>query len=196
MGFFDDRPLPPPPPEPPRRLRPVWDRPEAAIGGVAPGEWLLARTEDAAVGVSGFRAYPNGVEMTLTVLLRREDPWGRGVLFHLHERPSPGGGIPDDFLRFGVLFADGTSATNLGPRHLSPDSSLEPPVLMQQGGGGGGRRFDLRYWVWPLPPAGSMTLIVEWPAKGMAETRVEVDTGPIREAAARAIQVFPEDEEE
>jgi hypothetical protein len=197
MGFFENRRLTPPPPEPPRRRRPVWDRPEAAIGGVAPGELVVARSDEAAVGVSGFRAYPNGFEMTLTVLLRREDRWGRGMVFHhLHERPQPGDAVPDEFLRFGVQFADGTSATNLGERHVAPDASLSPPVLMQQGGGGGGRRSDMRYWVWPLPPAGPMTLVVEWPWKGIAESRAEVDTQPILDAASRAIQVFPEDEEE
>jgi len=195
MGFFDDRPLPPPPPEPPRRPRPVWERPEAAIGGVAPGELLLARSDDAAVAVSGFRAYPNGFEMTLSVLLRREDRWGHGRVFHhLHERPEPDAELPAEFLRFGVLFADGTSATNLGERHLPPEARVTAPLLMQQGGGGGGRRFDLRFWVWPLPPAGPMTLVVEWPWKGIAESRAEIDTQPIRDAAARTIQVFPEDD--
>jgi hypothetical protein len=196
MGFFDDRPLPPPPPEPPRRRRPVWEQPEAAIGGVAPGETVLARSDEAAVGVSGFWAFPNGFGMTLAVVLRRDDERGGGMVFHrIHER-VPGAEIPDEFLRFGVLFADGTSATNLGERHYSPHASLAPPVLMQRGGGGGGRRFDYRYWVWPLPPAGPMTLVVEWPWKGIAETRTEIDTQPILNAATRAIQVFPEDEED
>jgi hypothetical protein len=189
MGFFDDRPLPPPPPEPPRRQRREWERPEASIAGGAPGELLLARSDEAAIGVSGFRAFPNGFEMTLTVLLREEDPWGRGMMFHrMHEGGPPG----EEFLRFGVLFADGSSATNLGDRHIGPDEPT-PPLLRQQGGGGGGRRFDFRYWVWPLPPAGPMALVVEWPWKGIAETRAEIDTQPIREAAGRAIQVYPED---
>ncbi|MFI6070741.1 hypothetical protein ACIA5C_04010 [Actinoplanes sp. NPDC051343] len=197
MGFFDDRPLPPPPPEPPRRRRPVWDRPEAAVGGVAPGEFLVARSDEAAVAVSGFRAFPNGFEMTLTVLLRRDDQWRHGRVFQqLHEGPEPGAPLPDEFLRFGVLFADGTSATNLGGRHIAPDASVAPPMLMQRGGGGGGRRFDLGYWVWPLPPPGPMTLVVEWPARGITESRAEVDTQPILEAASRAIQVFDEDEDE
>jgi hypothetical protein len=107
----------------------------------------------------------------------------------MHEGGPPG----EEFLRFGVLFADGTSATNLGGRHFAPDEPA-PPLLRQQGGGGGGRRFDFRYWVWPLPPAGPMTLVVEWPWKGIAETRAEIDTQPILDAAARAIQVFPEDD--
>jgi hypothetical protein len=190
MGFFDDRPLPPPPPEPPQRRRREWERPEAAIGGGAPGELLLARSDDAAIGVSSFRAFPNGFEMALTVLLRQEDPWGRGMMFHRMDEGGPPG---EEFLRFGVLFADGTSATNLGGRHFTPDEPA-PPLLRQQGGGGGGRRFDFRYWVWPLPPAGPMTLVVEWPWKGIAETRAEIDTQPILDAAARAIQVFPEDD--
>jgi hypothetical protein len=51
----------------------------------------------------------------------------------------------------------------------------------------------MRYWVWPLPPPGPLTFVVEWPAHGIAESRAELDTQPILDAAARAIQVFPED---
>jgi hypothetical protein len=194
MGFFDDRPLPPPPPEPPRRRRPGWDRPELALGGVAPGELVLGRSDEAALGVSGFRAFPNGFEMTLTVALRDDDPFGLGAVYHrMHEPPARGADLPAEFLRFGVRFADGTSATNLAGRHLEPDASPTPPVLIQRGGGGGGRRFDFEYWVWPLPPDGPMTLVTEWPWKGIAESRAEIDTAPIRAAAARAVQLFPEE---
>jgi hypothetical protein len=192
MGFFAGVPVPPPEPEEPRRRRPVWAKPEAALAGVAPGEILLARSDDVAIGVSGFRAYPSGFELTLVVLLRSEDR--RGRIFQRLGRTLPGEELDDEFLRFGILFADGTSATNLGGwHHPRPDEEPTPPILSHNGGGGGGRRYDMHYWVWPLPPPGPMTIVGEWPARGIPETRAEIDTQPIRDAATRAIQVFPED---
>jgi hypothetical protein len=195
MRFFDGRPPPPPEPEPTRRLRSPWEKPESVLAGVAAGEVLLARSADAAVGVSGFRGYPEGFELTLTVLVRQEDR--RGMLFRRLNEPLVEGVTADEFLRFGLLFADGSSATNLGGRHYPrPDQQPDGPLLQQQGGGGGGRRMDMRYWVWPLPPPGRLTFVCEWPAHGIPESRAAIDSQPILDAAARAIEVFPEDDDQ
>jgi hypothetical protein len=61
MGFFDD--LPAPAPAPPRRHHP-WEPPEAEFPGIVPiGTLVLARTDQAAVAVTGlsvfFRRYRN-----------------------------------------------------------------------------------------------------------------------------------------
>jgi hypothetical protein len=42
------------------------------------------------------------------------------------------------------------------------------------------------FWLWPLPPAGPVAFVVEWPSEGIAETRVEIDATLLREAAARS----------
>jgi hypothetical protein len=41
-----------------------------------------------------------------------------------------------------------------------------------------------------MPPAGTIELVVEWPAVDISLTRTPVDTGPILEAAGRAQVVF------
>jgi hypothetical protein len=38
-----------------------------------------------------------------------------------------------------------------------------------------------------------VTFVAEWPARGIPESRAEIDAQPILDAATRAIQVFPED---
>jgi hypothetical protein len=48
------------------------------------------------------------------------------------------------------------------------------------------------YWVWPLPPAGPMTFVCEWTAFGIRETRTEVDTKLILDAAAQSIKLWPD----
>jgi hypothetical protein len=37
-----------------------------------------------------------------------------------------------------------------------------------------------------------LALVVEWPAVGLAEHRVELDARAINEAAARAVHVWPD----
>src|SRR2546430_3515945 len=74
-----------------------------------------------------------------------------------------------------------------------PDAEPTGPVLFPDGGGGGGRRYDMRYWVWPLPPPGPVAFVCEWPAFGIPESRAELDARPILDAAARALGLWPED---
>ena len=66
-------------------------------------------------------------------------------------------------------------------------------MLFPDGGGGGGRRYDMRYWVWPLPPPGPVAFVCEWPAFGIPESRAELDARLILDAAARAVESWPED---
>ncbi len=65
----------------------------------------------------------------------------------------PGAEPPPEFLRIGIQFSDGSSVANVGG-HAVPRSDALPasPILIADGGGGGGRRYDQRFWVWPLPP--------------------------------------------
>jgi hypothetical protein len=38
-----------------------------------------------------------------------------------------------------------------------------------------------------------LTFVCEWPALGIAETRVDLDAGLLHAAAARAVRLWPED---
>jgi len=135
--------------------------------GVRPGataaETLLAHTDDVAVVLGPLFAWPNGVR--LTVWLRVRDP----------------ATAPDqtDF-QLAAEFADGRRAIDAGhPRRRRPP--VDGPRLTPQGGAG-----SWNYWLWPLPPAGPLTFVCAWPSQGLAETKAEIDAGPLREAAARA----------
>jgi hypothetical protein len=99
----------------------------------------------------------------------------------------------DELLRFGVQFADGRKATNLDRPSYDPDREPDRPVLNQHGGGGGGLAWDMGHWVWPLPPPGPFTFVCEWPARGIAESRAEIDAGSILEAAGRAVTFWPDE---
>jgi len=193
MSFFDSIPQPPPP-EPVRRRRPAWMRSDAVIPGLVPWEVMLARTGQAAVAVGGLHAYPNGFEFTVHVRLRQEHeprPGGAGLFERHGWRPEPHEG-----LRLGVLYADGRRAA--APGGLPPpgdDAGAGQLVLRENGGGGSARMWDGNFWVSPLPPEGPVIFVVSWPEHEVAETRAELDGAAIREAAGRAVMLWPEEPE-
>lgn len=196
MNFFDRLPRPPAPePEPPRP-RPVWEKPDAVVGAAVPGEVVLARTEDAAVVVTGLLAYPSGFEFVCSTVLRREDRLGRMIDPGFMHGPGryDDEPLPPEFVRLGVQFADDSVVTNLDWRSFpEPDSTPQTPLLLPGGGGGGGRRYDMLYWIWPLPPLGPVTFVCEWPVHQIPESRGTIEAKLIVDAAARAIRLWPDD---
>jgi hypothetical protein len=191
VGFFEP---PPPPPEPPESHElPEWfGAPDNVLPASFPLELLIVRTETVAIQVGTGRAYANGIEFTLT-MRRRES----GSV-HGRDHPMMGwhqaidsGEIPDEVLRFGIEFGDGRKAT-VFDRFRMPDEPQPDIVLRPGGGGGGNKSYELRFWVWPLPPEGLLAFVVEWPSEGIPLTRAEVDTEPIREASARAVELWPD----
>ena len=96
--------------------------------------------------------------------------------------------LPPDVLRLGVAFSDGRAATNL-PAFDDPVPT-EGPVLTSLDEDGYRPHWEVQHWVGPQPPPGALTLFVEWPAQGIAETAMEFDGDAIRESAACAEVVW------
>jgi hypothetical protein len=198
MSFFEP---PPPPPEPQEAEFPTppwFGPPENALGFPVPLRLVLVRTDDVAIVVNGATAYSTGIEFAVAVRTRsidddaqllHGDPFGRPYAFRRRS-----GEVPPEVLRFGVQFADGSKATTLDWHAALADPQQEPtsPVLMQRGGGGGGRAWNFGFWLWPLPPPGPLAFVCEWPARGIALTRAEVDSGAILAAAQQAETLWPD----
>ena len=190
MSFFEP---PPPPPEPPRRSpHPEWAGPP---DNVRPAPFELAetlvRTGNVFIHVFAGLAYPKGFEFSLQ-LLRREARHAHddNPMHYWHGRH--GGELTPQMLRFGIQDAEGGKATIFG-RHYPPrDGPPDGPILRPGGSSGSPNRYDTSFWVWPIPPAGLFAFVVEWPAEGIELTRVEIDSEPIREAAARAEMLWPD----
>ena len=190
--FFEP---PPAPPEPPARHRnPEWfGPPENVVGVTVPLDLTLARTDKLALAVPAATAYPNGIEFEVVLLVREQfrDPFE----WHPFHASMRGAEFSPKTLRLGVQFADGQKATSVDtpffPR--DPDERPSGPLLMPRGGGGGGRRWDVSFWLWPLPPPGSLALVCEWPARDIALTRVEVDNEQLLGASQRAAPLWPDD---
>ena len=190
MTFFEPPPLPLE--REPSAPQPVWlGPPDNVIAAASALAIVLARTDDVALGITGLVAFPTGFNLRLSLRRRVPSPLGPawGDPFH-HQHPTSSTLAPD-VLRFGIQFSDGRKATTLdGFPNRDPHRPGElpsGPVLIHRGGSGGsGHAFDHDYWVWPLPPAGPLAFVCEWPAEGIALTRIEIDAGAILEAATRA----------
>jgi hypothetical protein len=146
----------------------------------------LGRSESVCLALSGVRCWPAFMQLTLTTYHRADQP----RMLTMPRFPEDAEGI----LRFGVLFADGRRATSLDHLAWNDGAPRNPPadypVLSPASGSGWAGHTELQVNVFPLPPAGSLTLIVEWPAEGIAETRTEFDGAEIHAAAGRATRIW------
>ncbi len=171
--------------------------PHGVLPGVVALDLVLAETSDHVVAITRLSAYPTGLGFDLVVMARTYDG-ADPLLFGRHERGrrkawDATGALDPDELRYGVLFSDGRKATSVGRRPPGPpDERGERTITLQaRGGGGSDRSWHQEAWIWPLPPPGPLTFVCEWPAVGIAETRVAVDASVVTEAAARARVVWP-----
>jgi hypothetical protein len=190
VSFFEP---PPPPPEPPEEHRqPVWiGPPENELGVTVPLRRVLFRSGDLVIALLGVVAFSNGIELQI-VLRRRELPTEPDPMhFHMRSRHARSGELAPEVFRFGVEYADGRKATNLGNPFPGGDEQPTGPVLMERGGGGGGRSWSFGYWLWPLPPPGPLRVVVEWPVEGVPLTDVELDGAVLAAAAAEVDVLWP-----
>jgi hypothetical protein len=179
MGFFDDVPYQ----ETHRPRGDPWDPPVAEFPCAAAGTPLvLARTEAVAVAVIGVWAFKAGFEF-----------WA-SARFHHTQPPAHGDMAPQESAHIGLQFPDGRKAANFTTRpEPVEDGGPSALVLSTRGLGGGLRHREWSYWVWPLPPAGPVTFVCEWPAAYIAESRASLDAQLILDAAQQSVQLWPED---
>jgi hypothetical protein len=173
----------------PRRVHHPWNPPEAELPGLVPIDTLhFARSEQAAVAITGISAYARGFEFFLARRIRPGTPG-------LDQDPTPEMRRrrlrdAEDF-PVSVQFSDGRQAISSGSHD---DSEPTGPILQRRGGGGTSHSQLLRWWVWPLPPSGQLEFICQWPVYGIGETRVSVDAQLIIDTARRSVQLWPEDD--
>lgn len=175
----------------PEPVRPAWMKADDALPRILAVEEMIARTDAVAIALSGLWCYANGFEFGLEVLLREPDRYGRLFSRMHHPMLEPGEALPPEFLRVGITFANGTAATNLPGTFARalPDPG-RPLMFPSSGSGGGNRGYSSRFWVWPLPPPGPMTVVCEWPHFGVAETGVTLDAQLVLDAAARVTALW------
>ena len=153
---------------------------------------LLGRTGQVAVAVTGLSAFSAGIEIFLTARIR---PGACHPGEHLPGGPGDLAAARRSF-RFGLQFSDGSKAAG-SPGGGRPGRGSEPGrgrSCTRSPGGGGPHSFVSRWWTWPLPPAGPLEFVCEWPAFGIAESRAGIDAQLVLDAARRSVRLWPENE--
>jgi hypothetical protein len=202
MGFFD---IPP--------AEDDEDEDDLADFGDPEGRWLAGAlavegfvgwSEEAAVAVRRVAALPDSFEVEVVAWLRRP-PRNRRRRRGTHDREiilaeygpwgyrEEDGSLPVEFVRFGVQFPDGGKATNVGSERHWPDATDPVHGLQTHSGSSSSGEAEQRFSVWPVPAAGDIVFVCEWPAHGIAESRLTLDGDQLRAAAARARPVWPDE---
>jgi uncharacterized protein YndB with AHSA1/START domain len=202
MNFFPDVP-PLPDPDDEGLPAPAWTGASPhVIPGVVPVAAVIGRSADTAVMLTALQAFPTGLAMRLGVRVR--GPVGPfDLTSEICDGPPPrdkDAGWAAGRLKWGFELTDGTRVTNLDrhpwpPEDRRADPTWEPdrPVLSSTGGHGGRRSVDYDYWLWPLPPEGTLRVACEWLHRGVAMTVQDLPAGLIRDAAALARPLWPSD---
>lgn len=193
MSFF------PPDPQLPEfeeheSVQPPWvQAPQDELAALLPATAMIAATDQVAIVLAGVRVHRTGLEFEVQRRLRRRGlpmvEWAELSGVFMEHMPYGGPVVPAARLRFGIAFENGERvlADDRPLFRTDPDAEPEGFVLTRQGrGGGGGGSFysaDDQLWLWPLPPAGTLELVMQWPAMDIGETRIAVDAGTIGELA-------------
>ena len=194
---------PPPPPHRPVPRQPWMGPPEDEMGVGLTMQRRVSAGPEAVVILTGCVAFTAGFSLCLGIRRKEEPEWVRNPPM----RGRPPGRLSDEMsLDLAVRFSDGREASMSGRGLSSPvldwyrawhDGENPPtppgPIIGPSSGGGGGKRWDMNYWIYPLPPDGPMTITCKWPAGGVPDAVVEVDGSAIRRAGLSSEKLWMEE---
>ncbi len=158
-----------------------WVRPVAL-----PWTRTLGQGTNVLLALDRVRCWPDGVSLDIDLFARRAivDMRRMGGLWgHAHgARRAPGE------LLLGVRYADGRRVTTVDESPRGPGRLTITPY------GGSGSSFHFRHELYlsPLPPEGPVSIVVRWLDQDVPETVTDLDGAAIREAAADAVEVWPD----
>jgi hypothetical protein len=142
---------------------------------------VLVSDQSRALAISDCVAYSNGFEFTISLRSSAEIP---------HQVFGGTPSSPHADLEVEIAYPEGQHGTSadhgiqaMTAHYEAAYEGKEPPVstapvVMPQSGGGGGKRYDWRFWCWPLPPSGTMAITVEWARVGIQRQRLSLMVRP------------------
>lgn len=200
MSFFPPDPEMPEFDDAPAVRSPWWTAPTDRLPVLYPASEILATTEHLAIALVGVDVYSDGVEIRIERRLRRNDlpydEWQR-LNNAFMEHWAGHGASSAGRLRYGVVLSTGEQVLSDRPFGFAGDpmSPPESSSLVRSGGGGGGDGHSYSsndaLWLWPLPPSGSLELVLQWPTLGVPETRTSLDVSSFGELAEQSIPFWP-----
>lgn len=188
MDDFFDMPTQPPATSECTAL-PVWaGPPDAVLPGTVAVSIVLAHNDQAAVSIGRCDAYPTGFTFEVDVVASQV---GLDPSMHGLEPRRRTGNTYATMLRLGVQFADGGRATNVRDQVAELREPPAAPYMRPTHGSGSQGRWRQEFWVWPLPPPGSLAFVCQWPAAGISLTQAEIEGSDVTSAADRAVTMAP-----
>jgi len=150
---------------------------------------LVARTSRATMTLESVAAHPGGCELAFRIvvdmagLTPRQEKQARRAVDGYAPATTPDATGPGR-LSVALEFSDGRTAA------FSDDTGALPrdgPAVTDCGSSsypeGAAEVAEETFWAWPLPPAGPVTVLVEWPAVGIGPSSVALDGAAIAAAA-------------
>jgi hypothetical protein len=178
-------------------LRPAWIEPPSELEVAASTRAILWQTDQLVIALVDCVAYSTGFEFAIAI----RSPAGDERLRGLFGPPDRDG---ESQFRVAITYADGASrslgnrpAPELMEYYKTAQEGRAPPhptgpVVLQRSGSADDRRADFRYWCWPLPPEGTMTVSVHWEAAGVPRTEAKVDGSAINRAGMSSRKLWPD----
>lgn len=160
---------------------------------------LIAATDRVAILLESARVHSDGVLFVIARYLRRAgstaDEWAHAQ----HDFSGYWGrGPSEQRIRWGLALGDGERVLSDLPmfgRADHGDAAIGHTLVQRGGGGPGGMEFQVHVdelWLHPLPPAGALEVVVQWPAFGIPESRVVLDGAMIAAQAACTRPMWPD----
>jgi hypothetical protein len=136
--------------------------------------------------ITDVEAYRQGVEFSFVVRVRSQvdDPTGLSGPMGWAATPGTQRG-----LRMGLEYSDGRRAVvGVMPPRFSEDA--EQPVLVPRGASRNGEKRRRNLWLSPLPSAGTLRVVIDWPDRDMAESDLVLDADELVAAADRSEKLW------
>lgn len=174
--------------EPQPEPQPWWQPPQSELPRLFPIGEMLGSSATAAIILTEARVYSAGVEFLIERRIRRgtltDREWEQAQWsLHggYHGRNDP------DRLRYGLALGDGQHLVLDQAGTMFTEERPAAHTLSPTNGSGSGSERFYRYedglWLWPLPPSGPIEVVAQWPAQGIGESRVLLDSAPLLELA-------------
>jgi hypothetical protein len=159
--------------------------PDDAMPGPVDLTVLLGIARNIAVGMDRFRAWPSGFQCILSLRVGQATS---------HPLPYPQFSVPRAYSRpvtavLGLEYADGA----VGDSRATPDTPTPTgpaSITVSATGSGSNGRFDITYWITPLPPPGPLAIWFTWTEAALPRLTARIDAEPLRRAAEQAVDLW------
>ncbi|CAM5322737.1 hypothetical protein [Leifsonia shinshuensis] len=168
---------------------PWWKPSDEELPAALPIGETIALTDRVAMILTTARVYSNGVELVVERRIRRGNTSRRDWQELQSRMHDHFGRFDPERLRYGAVLGDGQKLILDLPSGLYGVAPERHSLTHTRGNGGGSEdfyTFEDGMWLWPLPPEGPLEVVAQWPAFGVPESHVVLDSAPLLALASQA----------